>query len=240
MSSSQLGSTVIATLSCAFGKMFIHFHFGLYGLPMRLGVWNGTVSTPLSLMVCVLYQSPELRPLSVRGSLNYSFSSRLGECVRHPFWHLFLCVTRPLLTRETYPDWLILISLLLPGIRPCAGICRHISAAQSLSQCTGSLTAQYRSFINQRHFQCPITETQLLALSEADSPQIHLLGGKRRPGVHTCSSKAVKTAGRPFETVFSRSGKQQKKVNCLSQVTFLSLSSGGGGEVGNMFVKMLI
>lgn len=106
-----------------------------------------------------------------------------------------------------------------PFFSPGSGICRHVSAAQSLSQCTGSLTAQYRSFINQRHFQCPITETQLLALSEADSPQIHLLGGKRRPGVHTCSSKAVKTAGRPFETVFSRSGKQQKKVNCLSQVT---------------------
>ena len=43
----------------------------------------------------------------------------------------------------------------------------------------GSLTAQYGSSINQRHFQCPITETLLLGLSEADSSPIHLLGEKK-------------------------------------------------------------
>lgn len=51
-------------------------------------------------------------------------------------------------------------------------ICRHVSAAQSLW--LGSLTAQCGSSINQRHFQCPITETVVLGLSEADSSPIHL------------------------------------------------------------------
>lgn len=54
----------------------------------------------------------------------------------------------------------------------------------------GSLTAQRGSSINQRHFQCPITETALLGLSGADSSPIHLLGqggGERR--------KVVETAG---------------------------------------------
>lgn len=63
-------------------------------------------------------------------------------------------------------------------VQPCSYICRHISASQSFFQQKGSLTAQYRRFINQRHFQCPITETQALGLSPADSSPIHLVGVK--------------------------------------------------------------
>lgn len=37
------------------------------------------------------------------------------------------------------------------------------------------VTAQRYSFINQRHFHCPRTATQLLRLSLADSSLIHLL-----------------------------------------------------------------
>lgn len=67
----------------------------------------------------------------------------------------------------------------------------------------GSLTAQYGSSINQRHFQCPITETLLLGLSEADSSPIHLLGEKKKPLWHASrlylfKRRAVKSAGRPL------------------------------------------
>lgn len=81
----------------------------------------------------------------------------------------------------------------------------------------GSLTAQYGSSINQRHFQCPITETLLLGLSEADSSPIHLLwGGKKSycgtPVAFTCSNEGLLRAQEdPSEIVFSRSGKQQKR-----------------------------
>lgn len=94
----------------------------------------------------------------------------------------------------------------------------------------GSLTAQYGSSINQRHFQCPITETPLLGLSEADSSPIHLLGegregrkgrwGKKShcgtPVAFTCSNGGLLRAQEdPSEIVFSRSGKQQKKGKLL-------------------------
>lgn len=61
----------------------------------------------------------------------------------------------------------------------------------------GSLTAQYGSSINQRHFQCPITETLLLGLSEADSSPIHLLGGgkKKKAIVARQSPLPVQTKG---------------------------------------------
>lgn len=80
----------------------------------------------------------------------------------------------------------------------------------------GSLTAQYGSSINQRHFQCPITETLLLGLSEADSSPIHLLAGKKShcgtPVAFTCSNAGLLRAQEdPSEIVFSRSGKQQKR-----------------------------
>lgn len=107
----------------------------------------------------------------------------------------------------------------------------------------GSLTAQYGSSINQRHFQCPITETLLLGLSEADSSPIHLLGGIKKkkkshcgtPVAFTCSNEGLLRAQEdPSEIVFSRSGKQQKKVNCLSQVTHRGsfLVAGGEGRGG--------
>lgn len=90
----------------------------------------------------------------------------------------------------------------------------------------GSLTAQCGSSINQRHFQCPITETLLLGLSEADSSPIHLLSGGRKkshcgmPVAFTCSNEGLlRVQEDPSEIVFSGSGKQQKKVNCLSRVT---------------------
>lgn len=41
----------------------------------------------------------------------------------------------------------------------------------------GCVTAEYYGFINQRHFHCPFTATQLLRLSLADSSLIHLPGG---------------------------------------------------------------
>lgn len=59
----------------------------------------------------------------------------------------------------------------------------------------GSLTAQYGSSINQRHFQCPITETLLLGLSEADSSPIHLLGEKKKAIVARQSPLPVQTKG---------------------------------------------
>lgn len=69
----------------------------------------------------------------------------------------------------------------------------------------GSLTAQYGSSINQRHFQCPITETLLLGLSEADSSPIHLLGEKKKKKplwhasrLYLFKRRAVKSAGRPL------------------------------------------
>lgn len=80
------------------------------------------------------------------------------------------------------------------------------------------LTAQYGSSINQRHFQCPITETLLLCLSEADSSPIHLLRGKKTQAIVACQSPLpVQTKGLlraqedPSEIVFSGSGKQQKR-----------------------------
>lgn len=104
----------------------------------------------------------------------------------------------------------------------------------------GSLTAQYGSSINQRHFQCPITETLLLGLSEADSSPIHLLGEKKKKKSHcgtpvafTCSNEGLLRAQEdPSEIVFSRSGKQQKKVNCLSQVTHRGSLVVAGGSRG--------
>lgn len=70
----------------------------------------------------------------------------------------------------------------------------------------GSLTAQRGSSINQRHFQCPITETALLGLSGADSSPIHLLGwggGERRKVVGWREGaggreKAIVAAARPL------------------------------------------
>lgn len=60
----------------------------------------------------------------------------------------------------------------------------------------GSLTAQYGSSINQRHFQCPITETLLLGLSEADSSPIHLGGGEGKKAIVARHSPLpVQTAG---------------------------------------------
>lgn len=101
----------------------------------------------------------------------------------------------------------------------------------------GSLTAQCGSSINQRHFQCPITETLLLGLSEADSSPIHLLGGKKShcgtAVAFTCSNEGLLRAQEdPSEIVFSRSGKQQKKVNCLSQVTHRGSLVAAGGVRG--------
>lgn len=111
----------------------------------------------------------------------------------------------------------------------------------------GSLTAQYGSSINQRHFQCPITETLLLGLSEADSSPIHLLGGGRgkkkghcgTPVAFTCSNEGLlRTQEDPSEIVFSRSGKQQKQVNCLSQVTHRgSLVAAGGARAKRGWVE---
>lgn len=90
-------------------------------------------------------------------------------------------------------------------------ICRHISAVQSLW--LGSLTAQCGSSINQRHFQCPITETVVLGLSEADSSPIHLPARqKKKPLWHAARFYLLKRAQEdPSEIVFSRSGKQQKR-----------------------------
>lgn len=52
----------------------------------------------------------------------------------------------------------------------------------------GCLTAQHHSFINQRHFYCPFTATQLLRLSLADSSLIHLPGEGEGPAamLHSC------------------------------------------------------
>lgn len=103
----------------------------------------------------------------------------------------------------------------------------------------GSLTAQYGSSINQRHFQCPITETLLLGLSEADSSPIHLLGGKKShcgtPVAFTCSNEGLLRAQEdPSEIVFSRSGKQQKGKLLVSGNTQGKFGGGSGcvGEVG--------
>lgn len=84
----------------------------------------------------------------------------------------------------------------------------------------GSLTAQYGSSINQRHFQCPITETLLLGLSEADSSPIHLLGGEKKPLWHASrlylfKRRAVKSAGRPPLKLFSLGQANNKKGKLL-------------------------
>lgn len=65
----------------------------------------------------------------------------------------------------------------------CTSVGMYPPLNRSGRAAAGSLTAQRGSSINQRHFQCPITETALLGLSGADSSPIHLLGcggGERR------------------------------------------------------------
>lgn len=65
----------------------------------------------------------------------------------------------------------------------------------------GSLTAQRGSSINQRHFQCPITETALLGLSGADSSPIHLLGqggGERRKVVEAAGEREREGEKKPL------------------------------------------
>lgn len=54
------------------------------------------------------------------------------------------------------------------GPPPSPGLSARIRRSIALA---GSST---RSSINQRHFQCPITETEVLGLSAADSSPIHL------------------------------------------------------------------
>lgn len=90
---------------------------------------------------------------------------------------------------------------------PCTSVGMYPPLNRSHWATAGSLTAQYGSSINQRHFQCPITETLLLGLSEADSSPIHLWGGKKKPLWHaSClylfKRRAVKSAGRPLWNCF--------------------------------------
>lgn len=99
---------------------------------------------------------------------------------------------------------------------PCTSVGMYPPLNRSRWATAGSLTAQYGSSINQRHFQCPITETLLLGLSEADSSPIHLRGEKKShcgtPVAFTCSNGGLLRAQEdPSEIVFSRSGKQQKR-----------------------------
>lgn len=84
----------------------------------------------------------------------------------------------------------------------------------------GSLTAQRGSSINQRHFQCPITETALLGLSGADSSPIHLLGqggGERR--------KVVEAAGGGGWTERKRERGREKAI--VARRSPFTCSNGG-------------
>lgn len=75
-------------------------------------------------------------------------------------------------------------------------ICRHVSAAQSLW--LGSLTAQRGSSINQRHFQCPITETVVLACLRLTAHQFIFLHGAEKPLWHAARFPPLRAAGRPL------------------------------------------
>lgn len=61
----------------------------------------------------------------------------------------------------------------------------------------GCVTAERYGFINQRHFHCPFTATQLLRLSLADSSLIHLPGeGGDAPLLPARPAEAAATAAR--------------------------------------------
>ncbi len=121
-------------------------------------------------------------------------------------------------------------------VQPCSCICRHVSPLQSLFQEEGSLTAQYHTFINQRHFQCPITETQLLALSGTDSSPIHLPGEKSRP-VPTCSTELLNLQKDPLK-LFSLGQANNKKGKLLVSSNTRGISF--WLWMVEMLVKMLI
>lgn len=116
----------------------------------------------------------------------------------------------------------------------CTSVGMYPPLNRSGQAAAGSLTAQRGSSINQRHFQCPITETALLGLSGADSSPIHLLGrggGERRKVVgwregaggrekaivarrspFTCSNGgAVKSAGRKTPPKLFSLGQENNK-----------------------------
>lgn len=116
----------------------------------------------------------------------------------------------------------------------CTSVGMYPPLNRSGRAAAGSLTAQRGSSINQRHFQCPITETALLGLSGADSSPIHLLsrgGAERRKVVgwregaggrekaivacrspFTCSNGgAVKSAGRKTPPKLFSLGQENNK-----------------------------
>lgn len=92
-------------------------------------------------------------------------------------------------------------------------ICRHVSAAQSLW--LGSLTAQCGSSINQRHFQCPITETVVLGLSGADSSPIHLPARQKKAIVARRSLPAAASSRKTPLKLFSLGQANNKKGKLL-------------------------
>ena len=136
-----------------------------------------------AVLVCVLYQSPNtLVVISEREPQLQLLIEAGGMCLTP--------ILTPISLRDSGPhngerniSGLLLIPQPPSSHRDPASVGTYPPLNRSLSA-LGSLTAQYRSFINQRHFQCPITETQLLALSEVDSSPIHLLREKRRPGAY--------------------------------------------------------
>lgn len=90
-----------------------------------------------------------------------------------------------------FPPPLLVSKPALPG----ASVGMYPPLNRSRWAAAGSLTAQYGSSINQRHFQCPITETLLLGLSEADSSPIHLLRERKKAIVARQSPLPVQTKG---------------------------------------------
>ena len=104
---------------------------------------------------------------------------------------------------SSFSSFLFFLLCLYGGPLPRTSVGMYPPLNRSRWAAAGSLTAQYGSSINQRHFQCPITETLLLGLSAADSSPIHLLaGGKkaivaRQPPLPV-QTEAVKSAGRPL------------------------------------------
>lgn len=156
----KLETEWICSLKC-------HFHIFAYFLRIKYLDWH-----PLRLELCsvvTIFRSESIPMRTEQRKIGLGFKmawSRVKYCFLSSTPPPFLPplqVSRPALPRTSV------------GMYPPLNRSRWATA--------GSLTAQYGSSINQRHFQCPITETLLLGLSEADSSPIHLLWEKKKKAI---------------------------------------------------------
>lgn len=98
-------------------------------------------------------------------------------------WEIISSLSAPRTPEEAARAW-AKAAALVEGRRAARGwekSCQGIRGVSSLSEGIslprkGCRTAEHHGFINQRHFHCPFTATQLLRLSLADSSLIHLPG----------------------------------------------------------------